>query len=176
MTVLRQRMIEDMKLRGLAANTQRGYLQAVSGLALYYNKSPDQLSDEELRRYFVYLTEEKHLSRSSCTVALCGIKFLYEYTLKQQWPLLKLVRPGKEKKLPVVLSPDEVRQILNGIRLPHCRVCLNLIYGCGLRISEGLNLQVDAIDSARMQVLIRNSKGNKDRYVPLPDPLLGYSP
>jgi integrase/recombinase XerD len=172
MTALRQRMSEDMKLRGLAANTQRSYLQAVSGLALYYNKSPDQVSDEELRGYFVYLTEERKLSRSSCTVALCGIKFLYEHTLKRQWPLLELVRPGKAKRLPVILSRDEVRQVLNGIRLLHCRVCLSLIYACGLRISEGLNVQVGAIDSARMQILIRNSKGNKDRYVPLPDPIL----
>jgi site-specific recombinase XerD len=172
MTALRQRMIEDMQLRGLAASTQRGYVQSVRDLALYYDKSPDQLSEEELRGYFVYLTNEKQLTRSSCTVALCAIKFLYEYTLKRQWPLLELVRPGKVKRLPVVLSTDEVRHILRSIRRPHCRVCLNIIYACGLRISEGLRLQVDAIDSARMQVLIRASKGLKDRYVPLPEPIL----
>lgn len=168
MTALRQRMIEDMKLRGLAPSTQQAYVRVVRDLATYYNKSPDQLSDEELRRYFVYLTEERRLARSTCTVVLCGIKFLYEYTLKREWPLLELVRPRKAKTLPVILSTAEVGQILSRVRSEHGRVCLNTIYACGLRISEGVGLQVQDIDSARMQVLIRSSKGNKDRYVPLP--------
>jgi integrase/recombinase XerD len=172
MTALRQRMIEDMQLRGLAASTQRAYVLAVQGLAEYYNKSPEQISDEELRAYFVYLTDERKLARSSCTVILCGIKFLYEYTVKRPWPLLGLVRPKKAKTLPVVLSTTEVQCILNHVQQLHHRVCLNAIYACGLRISEGVGLQVKNIDSARMQLLIRSSKGNKDRCVPLPGPIL----
>lgn len=172
MTPLRQRMIEDMQLRGLARGTQRAYVRAVRRLAEYYGKAPDQISDEELRGYFVYLIQERQLARSTCTVVLCGLKFFYEYTLKREWPLLELVRPKKAKKLPVVLSPEEVRQILQHVHSPRCRMCLNIIYACGLRISEGVGLQVTDIDSARMQILIRSSKGNKDRYVPLPAPLL----
>jgi site-specific recombinase XerD len=165
-------MIEDMKLRGLAPRTQQAYVRVVRDLAVHYNKAPDQLSDEELRRYFVYLTTERQLARSTCTVVLCGIKFLYEYTLKREWPLLTLVRPGKAKTLPVILSTAEVGQLLSRVRSAHCRVCLHTIYACGLRISEGVGLRVQDIDSARMQVLIRSSKGNKDRYVPLPEPIL----
>lgn len=172
MTRLRQRMIEDMQLRGLSPGTQAAYVRAVRDLAVYYGKSPDQLSDEDLRGYFVYLTQERRLARSTCTVALCAIKFLYEYTLKRDWPLQELVRPGKSKKLPVVLSTAEVQRILGCVYQPHYRICLNLIYACGLRISEGVGLQVKDVDSSRMQLLIRSGKGNKDRCIPLPEPIL----
>ena len=168
MTPLRQRMIEDIQLRGLSPKTQRAYVRAVRQLAEYYHRSPDQIGEEELRAYFLYLKNEKHLSRSSCTVALCGLKFFYEYTLKRRWPVFQLIRPKKEKKLPVVLSTEEVWQILSCLRRPHYRVCLSTIYACGLRISEGAGLQVRDIDSARMQVHVHLGKGNKDRYVPLP--------
>lgn len=172
MTALRQRMIEDMKLHGLAPRTQQAYVRVVRDLAIYYNKSPDQISEEELRGYFLYLKDERQLARSSCTVARCGIKFLYECTLKRDWPVFKLIRPKKAKKIPVVLSIDEVQRILGCVRKAHYRVCLNTIYACGLRISEGIGLQVQHIDSARMQLLIRSSKGNKDRCIPLPEPIL----
>lgn len=168
MTPLRQRMIEDMQLRGLSPKTQRAYVRAVRALAEYYNRSPEQISEEELRAYFLYLKNERRLSRSSCTVALCGIKLFYEYTLKRQWPVFELIRPKKEKKVPVVLSVEEVRLILSCVRRPHYRVCLGTIYACGLRISEGTSLQVGDIDSARMQIHVHLGKGNKDRYVPLP--------
>lgn len=172
MTALRQRMIEDMKLRGLAPSPQRAYVQAVRDFAVHYNKPPDQISDEELRSYFVYLTEERQLARNTCTGILSAIKFLYKYTLKREWPLLDLVRPRRARTLPVILSTGEVRQILSQVRSAPCRVCLNTIYACGLRASEGGGLKVQDIDSARMQLLIRSSKGNKDRCVPLPEPIL----
>jgi integrase/recombinase XerD len=174
MTPLRQRMIEDMQLRGLTPGTQKAYVGAVQALAVYYGKSPDHLSDEELRQYFVYLTNERQLARSTCTIALCAIKFLYEYTLRREWPLLDLVRPRKTKKLPVVLSVEEVQRILRQVYQPHYRVCLSLIYACGLRISEGIGVQVKDVDSSRMQLLIRSAKGNKDRCVPLPKPILPH--
>lgn len=172
MTALRRRMIEDMQLRGLAPGTQVSYVGAVRALAEYYGKPPDQVSDEELRQYFVYLTHERKLARSTCTGALCAIKFLYQYTLKRPWPLLDLVRPGRVKKLPVVLGIEEVQAILGQVEHPRYRVCLSLIYACGLRISEGVAIQVTDVDSSRMQLLIRAAKGNKDRNVPLPKPLL----
>lgn len=172
MTALRERMIEDMQLRGLAPGTQVSYVGAVRALAEYYGKPPDQVSDEELRQYFVYLTHERKLARSTCTGALCAIKFLYQYTLKRPWPLLDLMRPGRVKKLPVVLGIEEVQAILGQVVQPRYRVCLTLIYACGLRISEGVAIQVTDVDSNRMQLLIRSAKGNKDRYVPLPKLLL----
>jgi integrase len=143
-------------------------VDAVRHLAQYFHRSPDQLNDDNLREYFLYLTNEKKLSRSTTTVALCGIKFFYERTLQQQWPTLKLVRPGKEFKLPVVLSRDEVRRILAEVRVPLYRTCLTTIYSCGLRLLEGAQLRVSHIDSSRMMLHIHSGKGKKDRYVPLP--------
>jgi site-specific recombinase XerD len=167
MTPLRKHMIEDMQLRGLSARTQEVYLYAVRDLARYFRRSPDQLKDEDLRRYFLYLRTEKKLSRSSTTIALCAIKFLYETTLQQSWPTLELVRPPKQYKLPVVLSREEVRRILAEVRIALYRVCLTTIYSCGLRLSEARQLRVTDIDSSRMMLRI-HGKGNKDRYVPLP--------
>lgn len=168
MTALRQRMIEDMQLRGLAEGTQTAYVRAVRQLAEYYNKSPDQISEEELRQYFLYLKNEKQLARSTCTIVLCGIKFFYDHTIKREWPTLGMVRPGREEKLPVVLSPEEVRRILRRVQRQRYRVCLSIIYACGLRLREGTNLQVSQIDSARMMLHVRKGKRGRDRYVPLP--------
>jgi integrase/recombinase XerD len=168
MTPLRQRMIEDMQLRGLARRTQASYVGAVQQLAQHYGKSPQLLTEEELRQYFLYLRNEKRAARSTCTVALCAIKFLFEQTLKRDWPILDFVRPPQAHPLPVVLSPDEVWRVLGQLGLPHYRVCLSTIYACGLRLLEGVQLQVAQIDSTRMQLHIRSGKGNKDRYVPLP--------
>jgi integrase/recombinase XerD len=172
MTPLRQRMLEDMQLRGLSARTQETYVRAVRQLADYYGTSPDRLTDEEVRHYFLYLHRERQLSRASCTIALCAIKFFYEHTLHRPWALREVVRPAKGQKLPVVLSAEEVWQIIGLVRLPHYRTCLSTIASCGLRLLEGVRLQVAQIDSARMQLHIQAGKGNKDRYVPLPPRLL----
>ena len=172
MTALRQKMIEDMQLHGFAERTQKSYMQAVRQLAEYYKKPPDQISEEELRQYFLYLKNVKKVSRSTITLALCGIKFLFERSLQRQWATLALVRPQREKKLPVVLSVEEVRLVLDRVRLWHYRVCLSTIYACGLRLQEGLHLQVSHIDGGRRMLHVCNGKGGKDRYVPLPQPVL----
>ena len=168
MTELRKRMIECLQLRGLSARTQESYVRAVRQLAEHYHKSPDLISEEELRQYFLYLKNVKHYSRSTATIAICGIKFFFERTLEKDWRTFSLVRPAPEKKLPVILSLAEVRQILSHIRLPRYKVCLTTIYSCGLRLQEGTNLRVADIDSARMMIHVRHGKGAKDRYVPLP--------
>ena len=168
MTPLRQRMIEDLQLRGLSARTQEMYVRAVRQLAEHYHKSPDCITEEELRAYFLYLKNVKHYSRSASTIALCGIKFFFDHTLNRDWTTLSFVRAPREKKLPVILSLEEVRRLLACVRLPRYRVCLSTIYACGLRLQEGTHLQVRDIDSARMLVHVRHGKGGKDRYVPLP--------
>ena len=169
MTKLRQRMIEDMQLRGLSEKTQESYLRAVRQLAEHYHKTPDLISEEELRQYFLYLKNVRQVSHSSCTVALCGIKFFYVRTLRREWPTLELVRSPREKKLPVVLSVAEVGQILGRVHRMKYRVCLGTLYSCGLRLQEGLHLQVADIDRDRLQIHVRHGKGGKDRYVPLPE-------
>ena len=104
MSALRQKMIEDMQLRGFAARTQEAYLSAVNQLARHYHKSPDQINEEELRQYFLFLKNEKHAARATCTIALCGIKFFFQHTLGREWKTFEFLRPAKEKRLPVVLS------------------------------------------------------------------------
>jgi integrase/recombinase XerD len=168
MTPLQQRMIEDLQLRGMSGRTQQMYVRAVRQLAQHYHKPPDQISDEELRQYFLFVKNVKHWSRSGTTIALCGLKFFYEQTLGRSLATLQLVRPPREKKLPVVLSREEVRQILSQVRWLRYRTCLTTIYSCGLRLQEGTHLQVSDIDSARQLIHVHRGKGGKDRYVPLP--------
>lgn len=169
MTQLRQRMVEDMQLRGLSDRTQETYLRTVRQLAEHYSRSPDQISEEELRQYFLYLENEKQVSPSAFRQALCGIKFFYEHTLKREWSIFELVRPQREEKLPVVFSVAEVHRVLECLHHPLYRACLSTIYSCGLRTQEGIHLHVQDIDGDRMIVHVRNGKGAKDRYVPLPE-------
>jgi integrase/recombinase XerD len=168
MTELRKRMIECLQLRGLSERTQEAYVRAVRQLSEHYHKSPDQITEAELRQYFLYRKNIKHYARSSSTIAICGIRFFFERTLEKDWTIFNLVRPAPEKKLPVILSLSEVRQILSRLRLPRYKVCLTTIYSCGLRLQEGTNLHVADIDSARLMIHVRHGKGAKDRYVPLP--------
>lgn len=172
MTALRQKMIEDMQLHGFAERTQEAYLSAVRQLAKHYHKSPDQIDEEELRQYFLFLKNEKHAARNTCTIALCGIKFFFQHTLGKEWKTFDFLRPQKEKKLPVVLSVEEVSRVLQCVRLYHYRVCLTTIYACGLRLLEGTRLQVSDIDGGRKMLHIHQAKGNKDRYIPIPDTCL----
>src|SRR5712664_3292464 len=152
MTPLRRRMLEDMQLRGFSARTQECYAAA-------------------LRQYFLYLANEKKVARATATIALCGIRFFFEQTLRREWTTLRFVRPAAEHKLPVILSREEVRRVLAAVRIPVYRACLTTIYACGLRLLEGTRLQVPDIDSARMLLHI-HGKNKQDRYVPLPESTL----
>jgi site-specific recombinase XerD len=171
-SALQRRMIEDLQLAGMSERTQQMYVRAVRQLAEHCKKSPDKITEEELRQYFLHIKNVKKWSRTGITIALCGIKFFYEKTLKRKWPIFDVVRPHAEKKLPVILSAEEVRLILSKVRLPRYRICLQTIYSCGLRLREGSELQIGHIDSRRMVIHLRRGKGNKDRYVPLPQATL----
>lgn len=168
MTDLFKRFSEDLQLKGLSPKTIKMYTRSVRQLTNHYHKSPEKISDEELRKYFLYNKNERKWSRVASTISLCGIKYLYTLTLKREWTNLKFIRPEKEKKLPVILSRQKVSAILNHVQFPHHRACLKVIYSLGLRIGEGTNLKVSDIDSDRMFVHIHSAKGNKDRYIPLP--------
>jgi integrase/recombinase XerD len=167
MTSLRRRMLEDLQLRGLAPTTQQCYLDAVRQLAHYYRRPPDQLSDAELRQYFLFLLNEKQVAESTFRIHLYGIRFLYERTWQRPGPVFDLVRPRTLQKLPVVLSPREVRSLLTLVVNPTARMCLQLIYACGLRLREGTQLQVSDIDAQRLLVRVHQGTGGKDRFVPL---------
>src|SRR5437870_10434716 len=122
MTELRKRMIESLQLRGLSERTQEAYVRAVRQLAEHYHKSPDLITEEELRQYFLFIKNVKHYSRNTMTIAICGIRFLYQHALNRDWSIFGIVRPAPEKKLPVILSGAEVRKVLSLIRLPRYKV------------------------------------------------------
>lgn len=173
MTRLRKRMIEDMQIRHLSPNTQLSYLQQVSLFARHFDRSPHLLGQEEIRRYQLYLTNEKKLAPGSVHIAVAALRFLYKITLKEEWNLSEVIPlPKKPQKLPVVLSPEEVLKFLACVERSKHRVILTTCYAAGLRISEAVRLKPDAIDSQRMVVRIVAGKGEKDRYVMLSAKLL----
>jgi integrase/recombinase XerD len=167
-TALRQRFIEDLQLRGMSTRTQEAYVRAVRLLAEHYSKSPEAITEKELRQYFLYIKNTKKWSRSTMTQALCGIKFFCEQTLQRDWTTVRFIRPPKEHRLPVILMVEEVHRILHAVRLLRYRACLTTIYSCGLRLKEGTHLQVADLDSAWLLIHVHLGKGAKDRYVPLP--------
>jgi integrase/recombinase XerD len=169
---LRQRMLHDLQLAGLSQRTQEAYLRAVRQLADHFQTPPDRLSEQQLRDYFLHLKNDHQFAAASLGVAYSGIKFFYAHTVPRDWPTLKRLRVPREKRLPDVLSVDEVRRLIAAVRTPHNRIYFQTVYSLGLRLTEGLHLQVGDIDSARMMVHVHRGKGAKDRYVPLPSSTL----
>jgi integrase/recombinase XerD len=167
-TLLRERMLQDLQLAGLLDGTQEVYLRCVRKLAAHYHRSPDQLTENDVRDYLLHLKNERKLAPSTLNVNFRAIKFFYTRTARRDWKLLGQLRIPKRKTLPDVLSIDEVRQLIDAVRLPHLKVFLWTVYSLGLRLGEAQHLQVRDIDSQRMVVHIHLGKGAKDRYVPLP--------
>ncbi len=167
MTPLRRKMMEDMRLRDFAARTQESYLGAVRGLAAHYMRSPDLISEEEVRSYFLHLVNVRKLSRSSIRIHLAGVRFLFETTLGRKWRVFDLVTPNRGLRLPAVLSREEVRRTLSAVRVLRVRTAMLAAYGGGLRLGEVCGLRISHIDGARMQIRIVGGKGRKDRNVPL---------
>ncbi|HWH69819.1 MAG TPA: site-specific integrase [Candidatus Sulfotelmatobacter sp.] len=160
---------DDLKLLPIGPRTEQAYYACIRQLSEHYGKSPDQVSPEEFRQYCIHLKEHKQVARQTSTQAICAFKIFWEKTLRRVWPAeVDLARANPQFKLPVILSANEVRRILAAVEALDHRVCLSTIYSCGLRLGEGLRLQVRDIDSERMFLHIRAGKGNKDRYVPLP--------
>ena len=172
MSNLRERMMNDMQLHGFAKRTHQAYVRTVRQLQQFYNLSPETISEEQLRDYFIHRKNVSHWSPSTMRIAYNGIKFFYTYTLKRDWSILMLVRAESEHKLPTVLTIEEVRSILHAVNTPHNKAYLTLVYSCGLRLQEALHLQVADVDGNRKLIHVRLGKGAKDRYVPLPDSTL----
>ena len=169
---LRQRMIEDMRVRNFALNTQDSYLCQVSLFARHFGKSPEQLGPEEIRAYQIYLAEQKKVSVGTRIVAVSALRFLYAVTLRRDWTVQLIPAPKKDHRLPVILSPQEVLQLLQAApSFPH-HVIFSTMYGTGMRVSEAVHLRAADIDSQRMMIRIELSKGHKDRDVQLSPKLL----
>jgi integrase/recombinase XerD len=173
MTILRQRMIEDMQVRNLSSSTRDTYLLQVSLFARHFRKSPAVLGPEELRSYQIYLTNDKKLSPSSIHIAVAALRFLYKITLRKQWSFEEVLpAPKMPDQLPSVLSRDEVRHFLGSVESLKHRAILTSCYAAGLRISEAVHLKSSDIDSQRMVIRVVQGKGHKDRYVMLSPKLL----
>lgn len=172
MTELRQRYLQDLRLRNYAPKTLQTYVECVSLFARYFKRSPEELGPEHIREYQRFLVEEKKCSWSRFNQTVCALRFLYRNTLRRDWAISHIPFPRKQKKLPVVLSREEAAQFLAAIRRLKYRTILSLCYGAGLRISEAVHLQISDIDSKRMVIRVRQAKGHKDRYVMLSPKLL----
>ena len=169
---LRQRMSQDLQLSGKAMRTHDGYLREVRKLACYYNLSPDQLSEQQVGDYLLHLINDRNFAPGSLKVAYNGLKFFFGVTCPRDWDVLKKLRIPQQKTLPDVLTIDEVHRIISATRQHHNTAFFWTAYTLGLRLEEGLNLQVGDLDSKRMMVHIHHGKGAKDRFLPLPESTL----
>ena len=172
MTPLRQRMLEDMKLRNFAAGTQKNYIAHVAAFARFFGQSPDQLDQEAVRQYLLHLIEERKLSAESVNQHSSALKFFYLTTLEMPWSDYDFPRAKRPRRLPVVLSHEEVVRFFDFVPSLKYRAALMTCYGAGLRISEAVALKVSDVDSQRMLIRVEQGKGRKDRYTMLSPRLL----
>lgn len=172
MLALRQRMIEDLRIRNYSQGTVKAYVARVAEFARYFGRSPALLGPPHIRQYQVHLIEEKHTSWPMFNQTVCALRFLYQTTLNKEWAVKHIPFPKKPKKLPVVLSVKEVGVLLAAVENRKHRAILETLYGAGLRLGEALGLRVSDIDSGRMVLHVRQGKGRKDRYVALSPTLL----
>ena len=172
MTPLRKRMLEDLELKKSPKNTVDAYIRQVRQFAEYHGKCPSKLGREDVRQYLLYLVKEKKIAESTFDQALAALKFLYGTTLGRKWTLDGIPRPRKPKKLPVVLSLEEVAEFFSGIPSLKYRTIVMIAFAAGLRVSEVVALRTRDIDSKRMMIRVQQAKGKKDREVMLSKHLL----
>ena len=166
------RMIKTLQLNGKGERTQEAYARALRMLVEFYGRSPDLINEEELQDYFLHRKNTDHWSSNTMRICYCGIRFFYEHVLQRNWHILGILRAQTERRLPAVLSVEEVRNILACVKTFQNHAYLSTVYSCGLRLHEGLHLEVSDIDSTRMMIHVHRGKGAKDRYVPLPQSTL----
>jgi site-specific recombinase XerD len=171
---LYESMSDDLHLAGMGENTHKAYLRAVRHLADHCKTAPDKISEAQLRRYFLHLKKEKHYAYGSMRVMFSGIKFFYMRTCKRSWETLATMKLQNAKTLPEVLTIKQVHSIIDACTAERVAVYFWTVYSLGLRMQEGLNLQVGDIDAQRGMVHVHRGKGAKDRYVPLPTSTLNW--
>ena len=169
---LYERMSQDLHLGGMSKRTHEGYLRAVRQLADFCKLSPDQITEDQLRKFFLHLKNDKNFASGSLRVAYSGVKFFYTRTCKRDWETLAQMKIKNVKSLPEVLTIEQVHQIIDSCTTQRMAVFFWTVYSLGLRLEEALNLHVGDIDSKRMMVHVHRGKGAKDRYIPLPQSTL----
>jgi site-specific recombinase XerD len=166
-------MLDDMQIRNFAENTKSAYIQQVSLFARHFRRSPEGLGPADIRKYLLYLANERKLAASSIHIATSALRFLYTVTIKSKWEVDEVLpMPKKPQTLPVILSPEEVKRFLSCVRRRKARTVLTVCYAAGLRVSEAVALKPADIDSKRMTIRVDQGKGAKDRYVMLSEQLL----
>jgi len=171
-TPLRQQVINELTLRGYSPRTHTSYLEALSRIARYYHRSPDTLSNQEIKNYLLYLLNERKLSSASCRVYVHAIRFLFTQVLHRNPADIELIYPKREQRIPELLTRAEVASIVNACHNPKHRMMLTTCYGCGLRVSELVALKVRDIDGERRLLRVEQGKGAKDRLVIISPQLL----
>lgn len=172
---IREKFVEHMEFFGLAKQTQRGYISGVRCLANHYNQSPERLTDDQVRAYFRHLILVRKLAWSSCKTYLSGITYFYRHICNREVDdRFGLPPRPRGKKLPAVLSMEEVSRLLSCIDNLKHRVILKTIYSAGLRVGEAIRLKPEHIESdpSRMVIRVEQGKGRKDRYTILSEKLL----
>lgn len=166
-TPLRERMRAILRTRNYSPRTEETYIAAVAHFARHFGRPPDQLGAAQIAEYQIWLRDHKHASATAFNQTMCALRFFYREVLGRTEMIERIPYARRERRLPVVLSPEETIRFLNSIANPRYRMLLTTIYSAGLRLSEALALRASDIDSARMVIRIRQGKGKKDRYVPL---------
>jgi integrase len=161
--------VRALQLAGRGNTTQHMYARSVRQLIEFYGKEPNEITEQELEDYFLHRRNEDEWAPSTLKICNCGIKFFYLNVLKRDWHIFKILKAQPEKRLPCVLSREELFRILSKVKTFHNYAYLFTVYSLGLRLQEGLYLQVSDIDGERMQVHVHRGKGAKDRFVPLPE-------
>src|SRR6266581_2136457 len=165
-------MLEDLQIRHYSPTTIRIYLHCVAAFARHFHQPPDQLGPEHIRQYQLFLLKEKQVSLSTYIQTVCALRFFYTHTLSRKVAIERIPFPRRERKLPLILSREEVKAWLEAPRTLRDRALLAVLYGSGLRVSEVTQLKASDIDSARHVLWVRRGKGRKDRQTLLPAKLL----
>ncbi len=163
------RTVEALQLNGKGERTQQAYARAVRLLIEFHGKEPDQISEDELKAYFLHRKNVTGWAPNTLRISYCGIKFFYQHVVKRDWHTLNILKAQSERRLPCVLTRQEIDRIFKKVTTFHNFAFLSTIYSCGLRLQEGLFLQIADIDARRKLIHVHRGKGAKDRYVPLPD-------
>jgi len=169
MTDWSERMTKTLQLNGKGERTQESYVRTVRMLTEFYHKTPDAVTEDELREYFLHRKNVSLWSPKTMRICYCGIRFFFTNVLQHNWHIFNILRAQTEHRLPAVLSQEEVRQLLACVNTPHNHAYLTAVYSCGLRLHEAIHLEVSDIDSTRHMLHVHRGKGAKDRYVPLPE-------
>jgi site-specific recombinase XerD len=168
MTDWYQKATDALQLNGLGQRSQEAYVRAVRMLVEFHGKTPDEIGEPELQQYFLHRKNQDHWSPNTMRICYCGIRHFFVHVLRRDWHTLQLIRAESERRLPAVLSREEVAALFRCVHTPHNLAFLSTVYSCGLRLQETQYLEVSDIDSSRRMIHVHRGKGAKDRFVPLP--------